>query len=79
MTKSRKKVGNNAKGKGSGKETNEKIKNMRVYGRYSNSKDPTTLHPQIILEGKYLQEYGFTPNSELRITLNQGKIMIEKE
>jgi hypothetical protein len=55
------------------------IRTLKVLERYYDPENPSSKHGEIRLRGKWLEAAGFSINSRVRVTINEGQIIIEKE
>lgn len=52
---------------------------LKVVERYYDPENPNSKHGEIRLRGKWLEAAGFSINSRVKVTINEGQIIIEKE
>ena len=55
------------------------LRTLKVLKRYYNPENPESRHGEIRLRGKWLEAAGFSINSRVRVMINEGQIIIEKE
>jgi len=55
------------------------IRTLKVLKRYYDRESPDSKHGEIRLRGKWLEGAGFSINSRVRVTINEGQLIIEKE
>jgi hypothetical protein len=55
------------------------IRTLKVLQKYYDPENPNSKHGEIRLRGKWLEAAGFSINSRVKVTINDGQIIIEKE
>ncbi len=55
------------------------IRTLKVIERYYDPENSNSKYGEIRLKGKWLEAAGFSINSRVKVTINEGQIIIEKE
>jgi hypothetical protein len=55
------------------------VRTLKVLERYYEPENPKSKHGEIRLKGKCLEAAGFSISSRVKVTINEGQIIIEKE
>ena len=53
-------------------------KSVKKFSGFQNAPTKIRLFPQIIIQGDYLNQFGFFPGDRIRVNLEQDKIIITK-
>jgi hypothetical protein len=52
---------------------------LKVLERYYDPENPESKHGEIRLRGKWIEAAGFPISSRVKVTVNEGQLIIEKE